>query len=123
MGRVTPLATEAAREAPTFDAVDLALLRHLATDARISVRGLARLVGMSAPAVGERIARLERERIIRGYRADIDYGALGASLIVYIGVVSVQGHDQRQLIADLRRLSEVESVDVVTGPLDLLVRL
>lgn len=78
---------------------------------------------MSPPAVGERISRLERYGVIRGYRADVDYGALGASLIVYLGIVAVQGHDQRDLIRRVNGLVEVESVDVITGPLDLLLRL
>ena len=43
-----------------LDAVDLDLLRLLASDARMSQRRLARDLGMSPPAVGERIARLER---------------------------------------------------------------
>lgn len=105
------------------DEVDLALLRLLAGDARVSQRGLARQVGMSAPAVGERLSRLERLGVLRGYRAEIDFAALGAPLIVFLGIVAVQGHDQRDLIAALRALPEVESVDVITGPLDLLVRL
>lgn len=108
---------------PVVDDVDLALLRALVADARTSQRGLARQVGMSPPAVGERIARLERLGFIRGYRADVDYSSLGASLIVYLGIVAVQGHDQRGLIRRVNELVEVESVDVITGPLDLLLRL
>ncbi len=108
---------------PVLDDVDLALLRALVADARTSQRGLARQVWMSPPAVGERIARIERFGIIRGYRADVDYGALGASLVVYIGIVAVQGADQRDLVRSLRGFVEVESVEVVTGSLDLFVRL
>lgn len=101
---------------------DLQLLRLLAEDARLSQRALARALHMSPPAVGERIARLERTGVIRGYRADVDWAALGWSLVVYLGVVAVQGQDQRQLVDGLRALPPVESVDVVTGPFDLLVR-
>ncbi len=112
-----------AKSPSALDGTDLAVLRVLVEEARTSQRGLARRIGMSPPAVGERIARLERMGVIRGYRADVDYGALGAPLIVFLGVVAVQGHDQRNLVRDLGGLPEVESVDVITGPLDLLVRL
>ena len=78
---------------------------------------------MSAPAVAERIARLERTGVIRGYRVDIDRGALGFGLLVYVGVVAVQGADQRDVVRALGELPEVEDVHVVTGPKDLLVRL
>lgn len=108
---------------PGLDDIDLALLRALVADARTSQRGLARQVGMSPPAVGERISRLERFGIIRGYRADVDYAVLGAPLVVYIGIVAVQGADQPDLVRSLRAFVEVESVEVITGSLDLFVRL
>ena len=112
------------RDAPNdFDEQDLAILKLLVADARISHRRLAREVGMSAPAVADRVSRLERVGVIRGYRADLDRAALGHDLVVYVGVVAVQGGDQPELVASLRRLPEVEDVHVVTGPKDLLVRL
>jgi Lrp/AsnC family leucine-responsive transcriptional regulator len=106
-----------------LDPHDLAILRLLVADARLSQRAVARQVGMSAPAVADRIARLERTGIIRGYRADIDRALLGYALVVYVGVVAVQGGDQPALVRALRELPEVEDVQVVTGPKDLLVRL
>src|SRR6266542_2201138 len=108
---------------PILDEQDLAILRLLVGDARMSQRRLAREVGMSAPAVAERVARLERAGVIRGYRADVERAALGYDLVVYIGVVAVQGADQPQVVSALRSMREVEDVHVVTGPKDLLVRL
>jgi Lrp/AsnC family transcriptional regulator, leucine-responsive regulatory protein len=114
------------QEAPpaaSLDAHDLAILRLLVGDARMSQRAVAREVGMSPPAVADRIARLERTGIIRGYRADVDRALLGYALVVYVGVVAVQGSDQPAVVRALRELPEVEDVHVVTGPKDLLVRL
>jgi Lrp/AsnC family leucine-responsive transcriptional regulator len=109
--------------AAPLDEQDLAILRLLVRDARISQRRLAREVGMSAPSVADRVSRLERAGVIRGYRADVDRAALGHDLVVYIGVVAVQGADQPEVVAALRGFPEVEDVQVVTGPKDLLVRL
>jgi DNA-binding Lrp family transcriptional regulator len=106
----------------SVDDVDLTLLRALAEDSRLSQRALARQVGMSAPAVGERIARLERTGVIRGYRTEIDWSALGLGLVAYLSIVCVQGQDQEQVVSGLRALDEVEDVQVVTGPMDLIVR-
>jgi len=103
--------------------MDRGILRLLVQDARMSVRKISRQVGMSAPAVAERIARLERAGVIRGYRADIDRAALGFPLVVYVGVVAVQGADQPDVVDRLRAMPEVEDVHIVTGPKDLLVRL
>ncbi|HVC21901.1 MAG TPA: Lrp/AsnC family transcriptional regulator [Candidatus Dormibacteraeota bacterium] len=108
---------------PALDPVDLEILVLLLRDARRSVRGIAAEVGMSAPAVAERIARLERHGVIRGYRAEIDWCRLGYGLLVYVRITGVQGSEQSETVARLRKLPEVEQVEVVTGDSDLLVRL
>jgi Lrp/AsnC family leucine-responsive transcriptional regulator len=108
---------------PTLDILDLRILRLLAQDARLSIRAVAREIGMSAPSVAERIARLERSGVIRGYRAEIDPRALEAALVVYIGAVAVQGTDQREVVKALREFVEVEDVQIVTGRQDMLIRL
>jgi Lrp/AsnC family transcriptional regulator, leucine-responsive regulatory protein len=110
------------RRAP-LDATDLAILRLLASDARMSLRRVARELGMSPPAIADRVAGLERLGVIRGYRAELDRSMLGFPLVVYVGIVSVQGTDQLQVVERLRETPEVEDVHLVTGPKDMLVRL
>jgi len=107
----------------SLDAVDLGVLRLLVMDARMSLRRIARELGMSPPAITDRVARLEQLGVIRGYRAEIDRSMLGFPLVVYVGIVSVQGSDQFQVVERLRETPEVEDVHVVTGPKDVLVRL
>lgn len=105
------------------DDLDLALLRELAVDARRSQRALARTVQVSAPAVADRLARLERSGVIRGYRADVDWAALGLPVVVYLAVTAGPGMDLSEIIREIRALPEAEDMSVVTGSLDLLVRL
>ena len=105
------------------DDLDLTLLRALAVDARQSQRKLARAVGMSPPAIADRLARLERTGAIRGYRADLDWAALGYPVVVYLAVTAGPGMDLSQIISALRALPEAQDMSVVTGGLDLLVRL
>ncbi|HVA21120.1 MAG TPA: Lrp/AsnC family transcriptional regulator [Candidatus Micrarchaeia archaeon] len=108
---------------PAVDTIDVSILVHLLRDARASLRHIGQAVGMSAPAVAERIGRLERTGVVRGYRAEVDWERLGLGLVVYVGVVADQGGEQPLAVRELRRIPEVEDVEVVTGPLDLLVRL
>jgi DNA-binding Lrp family transcriptional regulator len=117
------LAQVASRPAKAFqlDAVDRRLLTLLAEDARVSQRRLARELKMSPPAVGERIARLERSGVIRGYRVDIDWEALGY-VTAYLAVTAMQGADQSHVVNALHRLPEVEDIVVITGSMDLLAR-
>jgi Lrp/AsnC family leucine-responsive transcriptional regulator len=108
-------------EAYRLDSVDRRLLTLLAQDARISQRRLARELKMSPPAVGERIARLERSGVIRGYRVDIDWEVLGY-VTAYLAVTAMQGADQSDVVKSLDRLPEVEDIVVITGSMDMLAR-
>ena len=123
-----PLAGLAEVATPTtpkveVDDLDIALLRELAVDSRQSQRALARAVGMSPPAIADRLARLERAGAIRGYRVDIDWTALGVPVVVYLAVTAGPGMDLSQIIGVIRELPETQDMSVVTGGLDLLVRL
>ena len=119
LGEVSP----PPRPAVEVDDLDLALLRALAADARQSQRAIARQIEMSPPAVADRLARLERSGVIRGYRADIDWAALGFQVVVYLTVTASAGMDLTSIIREIRELPEAETMSVVTGSLDLLVRL
>jgi len=106
-----------------LDDVDLALLELLAADARASRRRLARELGMSAPAIGERIDRMERTGVIRGFSVVLDWGAAGFPVVIYLAITAAQGHDLGPVMTAVSQLPEVEHVTVVTGELDLLARL
>ena len=106
-----------------LNAVDLEILQLLAGDARTSQRSLARKLGMSPPAVGERIARLERAGVIRGYTIDIGWPEAGFPVTVFLTITAVQGYSLAPVVEALRELPEVSDVTLVTGAIDLLARL
>ena len=109
---------------PALDLVDVAVLQELLRDARSSQRSIARAVGMSAPAVAERIARLERAGVITGYRAVIDRNRLGFPVTAYLTVQTVETGSKPLHVADaLSEIPEVDQVSVITGPMDLMVHL
>src|ERR1035437_1685824 len=91
-----------------YGALDLALLPALAGDARQSQRALGRAIEMSPPAVADRLARLERSGVIRGYRADIDWAALGFPGVVYLAVSARPGTDLSEIITAIRALPEAQ---------------
>jgi Lrp/AsnC family leucine-responsive transcriptional regulator len=63
-----------------LDAVDRGLVQALSASGREAASGLARRLGLSRQAVAERLRDLERRGVIRGYRADVDPGALGLTV-------------------------------------------
>lgn len=106
-----------------LDATDIEILALLAGDSRLSQRSLARSLGMSPPAVGDRVSRLERIGVIRGYTLDIGWPEAGYPVAVFLTITAVQGHSLAPIIEQLRLLPEVSDVSLVTGAIDLLARL
>jgi len=106
-----------------LDEVDAAILSLVARDARLSVRSIARRIGMSPGAVSERIVRLEQRNVIIGYRAQINPVALGYGVHAMVGVQTEQGPLLAEIIEDLMSIPEVAGVHIVTGQWDLLVEL
>jgi Lrp/AsnC family transcriptional regulator, leucine-responsive regulatory protein len=97
-----------------LDATDLGLLAELQEDARLSLAELGRRVGLSAPAVTDRLERLEAAGVIVGYRAEVDPRALGYTLGVVIRIRPAP----RELgkVAELaRRTPEVVECHRITG--------
>ena len=68
------------------DATNRRILEELQDDARLTLAELGRRVGLSSPAVAERLARLEEAGVITGYRAHVDPRALGYALTAVIRV-------------------------------------
>lgn len=122
LARLAEVASPSAEKVEVDD-LDLTLLRALAVDARQSQRALARAVGMSPPAIADRLARLERLGAIRGYRVELDWSALGYPVVVYLAVSANPGADLSDIARSIRTLPEAQDMSVVTGAFDLLVRL
>jgi Lrp/AsnC family leucine-responsive transcriptional regulator len=96
------------------DIRNLDLLRLLREDSRIATSELARRIGMSAPAVRERVLRLEEAGIIRGYTVDFDPVALGYPLCAFVRVRPAPGRLPQ--VAELaRRLPQITECHRVTG--------
>jgi Lrp/AsnC family leucine-responsive transcriptional regulator len=99
---------------PTLDTKDFAILEALQVDGRLSLTELGRRIGLSQPAISERVRRLEQRGVITGYGARIDPRTLGLSSSAIIRLRTTHDH----VAACLRRFSEMpEVIDVyrVTG--------
>ena len=70
----------------SLDDVNVRILRALVDDPRVSMSALGRRVGMSAPAVTERVQRLEAAGVITVYRVEIDPAALGLPVTAIVRI-------------------------------------
>jgi Lrp/AsnC family leucine-responsive transcriptional regulator len=87
-----------------IDDIDRKLLLELQSDARISYAELGRRVGLTTPAVIERVRKLEDAHIITGYRAEIDLAKVGMPITAFLRM-SITGVDYSHIIevAELSR--------------------
>jgi Lrp/AsnC family leucine-responsive transcriptional regulator len=105
-----------------LDARNVKLLRLLRDDPRLGIAELARAIGMSPPAVRERLQRLEETGVIRGYRMEIDPRALGYTVAVIVRVRPMPG--QLPKIAELaQQTPQVVECHRITGEDCFLMKL
>jgi Lrp/AsnC family transcriptional regulator, leucine-responsive regulatory protein len=100
--------------ADILDDTNRRLLTKLHGDPRISMSSLARSVGMSAPAVTERVQRLERAGIISGYHLGVDPAGLGLPVAAFVRIRPTAG--QLSKIAELAvSLPQITECHRITG--------
>ena len=97
-----------------LDGPNRGLLEELQEDARLTLAELGRRVGLSSPAVAERLQRLEREGVIRGYRAEVDPRALGFALTAIVRIRPAPGQ-LRNVAERADRTAEVVECHRITG--------
>ena len=97
-----------------LDDVNVRLLAELQADPRIAMSALARQVGMSAPAVTERVQRLEQSGVISGYALRVDPVALGYPVTVFVRLKITTGRLDR-FITYVATVPEVVECYRVTG--------
>lgn len=104
----------------TIDDDDRKLLRALVKDARLSLRQLAAKTGLSLATVNRRLRRLEKDGIVRGYRAIVDAEAVGWNMTAIVGLRLEKGHI-RQVQQAIAKDPRVFGVYDVTGEWDGMV--
>jgi Lrp/AsnC family leucine-responsive transcriptional regulator len=97
-----------------LDHIDWKILKELQVDARTSYAELGRRVGLTTPAVIERVRKLEDGGVITGYRADIDAAKVGLPITAFIRM-SITGVDYSHIIETVNAANEVLECHRGTG--------
>ena len=90
------------------------LLKLLQENARLSFRQIGEAVGLTAPAVTERVRRLEDAGVIKGYHAEIDLAKAGLPIMAYVHLVS-NGPESVAFRKTVHEMPEVIECHCVTG--------
>jgi Lrp/AsnC family leucine-responsive transcriptional regulator len=99
----------------TVDDIDRRILDALRTNGRATYAELARTVGLSAPAVHDRVGKLEASRVISGYHVDVDSTALGLGVTALIGVLQSDNSEHDDIADELAGVNEIESCWFLAG--------
>ena len=104
--------------------IDRNILRALQRDARMSFAELARRVGLSTTPCKQRVKKLERQGVIRGYQAILEHNALAAGLVVFVQIRL--NRTAQDIFDDFKQaaldLPQVQECYLVSGNFDYLIK-
>src|SRR5829696_532519 len=97
------ISRENTQSAFDLDGVGWSILKELQENARISFSELGRRVGLTSPAVAERVRRMEDAGIITGYHAHVNHTKLGKNITAFIRIDAADSNTQplRRFVAEM----------------------
>lgn len=104
-----------------LDDLNWSILKELCNNARISNTEIGRRVGLSAPAVAERISRMEELGFIRGHHTALDFDKIGLTIKAFI-TVSAKSIRHAEMVAIVEALPEVIEWYTITGNAYIMVK-
>lgn len=98
-----------------MEETDRKILTLLATDGRMSFTDLGKATGLSTSAVHQRVKRLEKRGLIKGYGATIDHDQLGLPLTAFVSITPIDPSEPDDYPQRLADIAEIESCWSVAG--------
>lgn len=105
-----------------MDELDGKILATLLIDGRATWSDLAARCGVSSPAIGERVKRLEKRGIIQGYRVVVDPVQLGYDVTAFVAVVLEHPQYRQEFLEYVRSQSAIQECHHVAGDGDYLLK-
>lgn len=102
------------------DKIDKKIIKLLMDNARMSVKDIAKEVFLSSPAVSARIDRLQKEGIIKGYHASVDYTGFGYNIKAFVNL-EVKPEDKKDFYPFIKKIPNVIECSCVTGDYSMLI--
>ena len=104
-----------------MDPTDRRIVAELQRDGRISYTELGRRVALTAPAVAERVRRLEESGIITGFRAAVDPTAVGYPVMAFVRWTA-SGPDCASLGDVAKQIPEIVECHRITGETSYILK-
>ncbi len=110
-------------ERPAIDRIDALLLERLQVDGRRPYAELGAEVGISGPSAHERVKKLEKKGIIRGYAATVDPAAAGYGVLAFTWLTQAPGTAGADLTGAFATIPEIEECHHIAGEADYLLKI
>lgn len=104
-----------------LDDLNCSILKELSENARISSTEIGRRVGLSAPAVADRIQKLEEQGYIKGYNTIIDFDKIGLTIQAFVSFKSAS-LNHKQMVKMVESFPEVLEWHSVTGNASMILK-
>lgn len=106
-----------------IDSVDLKIMQIITTDARIPIKEISDICGVSRAAVHQRIIRLTNACIITGSGYNVIPKSVGYTTCTYVGIKLERGSMYKEVATQLKDIVEIVECHFTTGPYTMLVKL
>ena len=107
----------------TLDGIDKTILKYLMQDARTSILGIAREIGISGAAIHQRLRKLESSGLISGSKLIINPKVLGYNTMAYVGVHLDNASKYSSAIKRLKEIPEVVESHYTTGNWSIFIKI
>jgi len=105
-----------------IDEIDVKIINHLLLDARMSLTDLSKDAGISSVAIQQRIHKLHKKGIIKGYTSLIDYKLLGYRSSAFVGVFLEKAKHYKSVIKELNKIPEITESHFTTGNYSIFLK-
>lgn len=112
-----------------IDQKDIKVLKELKTNSRLSAQEISKRTGIATTTVFNRIRRMEKSGVIKGYTTITDEGKIGRNIAAYVlitvdyNLLKRKKITQQELATKLKQNEFVEEVSMITGMSDIIVKI
>lgn len=106
-----------------FDTLDLRIVEHLASNARMAFSQLAEILGVSNSLIHQRFRKLQESGVLGEAFFRVDPEVLGYQTSAFCQIVLARAQDIQEVIAELRKIPEITECVNIAGRYDIMVRL
>lgn len=106
-----------------IDAIDIKIINALLVNSRSSTTQISKSLRISNVATQQRITKLEKVGIIKGYSALIDYSLIGLKTVAFVGIFLEKAKNYKDVIDQLKSVPQISQAHFTTGNYSIFAKI